>query len=56
MLKIDTMNNVKNLLSYAMINKIKKCEFIDLSKNLIRYITYISDTHPNHREIYNSIL
>tara|TARA_Y100000741_G_scaffold332248_1_gene288082 strand:+ start:1004 stop:1684 length:681 start_codon:yes stop_codon:yes gene_type:complete len=55
-LKIHSMNNVKNLISYAMISKIKNLPFDQLTKNLIQFMTYISDTHINNDDIYNIIV
>lgn len=55
-LKIHSMNNVKNLISYAMISKIKNQPFDLLTKNLIQFMTYISDTHINNDDIYNIIV
>jgi len=55
-LKIHSMNNVKNLISYAMIEKIKNQPFDQLTKNLIQFMTYISDTHINNDDIYNIIV
>lgn len=55
-LKIHSMNNVKNLISYAMISKIKNQPFDQVTKNLIQFMTYISDTHINNDDIYNIIV
>tara|TARA_Y100000768_G_scaffold387239_1_gene377880 strand:+ start:2800 stop:3480 length:681 start_codon:yes stop_codon:yes gene_type:complete len=55
-LKIHSMNNVKNLQSYAMISKIKNLPFEQLTQNIINFMTYISDTYINNDDIYNIIV
>ena len=55
-LKIHSMNNVKNLQSYAMISKIKNIPFELLTQNLLNFITYISDNYINNDDIYNVIV
>lgn len=55
-LKIHSMNNVKNLQSYAMISKIKNLPFELLTQNLLNFMTYISDNYINNDDIYNVIV
>lgn len=56
MLKIHTTNNIKNLISYAKLSKIKNIKFDILTKNLILFMSHISQTYIDNNNIYDIII
>ena len=55
-LKIHTLNNIKNLISYVMINKIKNTPFTILTKNVLTFMSHISQNYIDNKNIYNIII
>ena len=55
-LKIESLNNLKNIISYAKVGKIKRKSFQTLTTDLITFIKYITHNNVDNKNIYNVII